>query len=212
VRLARPILVVAVLVATGEARPVGALSPGAATEVALARVRAAAGCAPGRLARTIDRALARTARHLARAGVDAERGVHRRAERRLARAARTLGATRARVVRLDGRGKLPDGCGPLLREALDALLADDAPAPAPTTTIPASTTSTSRAPASTTTTSLAPTTTTLAVPSCGNGRLDPGEQCDGTNLFGRTCLTLRFNGGELGCRPDCIFDVRRCTL
>jgi len=56
------------------------------------------------------------------------------------------------------------------------------------------------------------TTTTTTLPSCGNGRLDPGEQCDGTDLFGRDCATLGFTGGTLACQPDCLFDTRHCTF
>ena len=69
------------------------------------------------------------------------------------------------------------------------------------------TTTTTAAPATTVTT--ATTTSTTTVPTCGNGRLDPGEECDGTNLFGRTCKDLGFVGGTLACM-NCIFDNRGC--
>ncbi len=40
--------------------------------------------------------------------------------------------------------------------------------------------------------------------------IDPGEQCEGTDLAGQTCVMLGFLGGALACRPDCIFDVSGC--
>jgi hypothetical protein len=44
---------------------------------------------------------------------------------------------------------------------------------------------------------------------CGNGGLDPGEQCDGSNLDGQTCQSLGFGGGTLAC-SNCAFDTSRC--
>jgi len=49
---------------------------------------------------------------------------------------------------------------------------------------------------------------------CGNGQLDPGEQCDGLNLSGFTCETLpglAFTGGQLACTATCAMDTRLCT-
>ena len=46
---------------------------------------------------------------------------------------------------------------------------------------------------------------------CGDGILDVGEQCDGTNLNGHTCVTRGFGGGELGCSSLCRFDTSGCT-
>jgi len=67
---------------------------------------------------------------------------------------------------------------------------------------------------------------------CGNGQIDPGEECDGTNLGGQTCGTLvgdDFNLevnllgnpqgnvkgyidglGILTCNEDCEFDISQC--
>ncbi len=46
---------------------------------------------------------------------------------------------------------------------------------------------------------------------CGNGTLDPGEQCDGTNLNGATCESRGFsNGGTLACAAGCTFDTSGC--
>ncbi len=50
------------------------------------------------------------------------------------------------------------------------------------------------------------------VPACGDGVLDPGEQCDGDELGKKTCSTIPggFIGGVLGCLPTCAFDTRHC--
>ena len=46
---------------------------------------------------------------------------------------------------------------------------------------------------------------------CGNGVLDPGEACDGTDLGGATCESLGHNAGTLHCNADCtINDVAPC--
>ena len=48
---------------------------------------------------------------------------------------------------------------------------------------------------------------------CGNGQIDGGEQCDGTNLSGQTCQSLNssFTGGTLNCTASCTFDTSSCT-
>lgn len=47
-------------------------------------------------------------------------------------------------------------------------------------------------------------------PNCGNGKLDPGETCDG-GTEGLTCEDLGFEGGELNCDPDrCFLDTKLC--
>lgn len=38
---------------------------------------------------------------------------------------------------------------------------------------------------------------------CGNGMLDEGEICDGTDLAGETCVSQGFDAGDLGCNADC---------
>jgi len=48
-------------------------------------------------------------------------------------------------------------------------------------------------------------------PSCGNGNIDPGEDCDGANLNGADCQSLGFAGGSLGC-TNCIFDTSNCAV
>jgi hypothetical protein len=46
---------------------------------------------------------------------------------------------------------------------------------------------------------------------CGNSLLDPGEQCDGSQLNGQTCESLGFSGGELVCTADCRFSTSGCS-
>ena len=48
-------------------------------------------------------------------------------------------------------------------------------------------------------------------PQCGNGKLDPGEPCDGVFLGGEGCATLGFSGGTLKCTPACALDTSGCT-
>ncbi|MFV8756684.1 hypothetical protein ACNOYE_39575 [Nannocystaceae bacterium ST9] len=50
-------------------------------------------------------------------------------------------------------------------------------------------------------------------PACGNGQvdLDQGEQCEGAQLDGKSCLDLGFAGGTLACTPGCLFDTSGCA-
>lgn len=45
---------------------------------------------------------------------------------------------------------------------------------------------------------------------CGNGALDSGEDCDGTELGGASCDSLGYSGGDLACAADCSFDDAAC--
>ncbi|RKY25411.1 MAG: hypothetical protein DRP79_06635, partial [Planctomycetota bacterium] len=46
---------------------------------------------------------------------------------------------------------------------------------------------------------------------CGNGRIDPGEECDGNELGGKTCEDFDdYTGGQLSCNPDCTFNFSDC--
>jgi len=48
------------------------------------------------------------------------------------------------------------------------------------------------------------TTECLAIPTCGNTLLEPGEVCDGLQLGLQTCASQGYpNGGPLTCLPDC---------
>jgi hypothetical protein len=68
------------------------------------------------------------------------------------------------------------------------------------------------------TTTTASTTTSTTVPGalCGNDTINPGEQCDGSDLGGETCVSrgvalgLGYIGGTLDCSSTCIFDVTGC--
>ena len=45
--------------------------------------------------------------------------------------------------------------------------------------------------------------------SCGNGKVEPGEQCDGTNLGGHTCTSQGYTAGILSC-SKCVFVTSAC--
>jgi hypothetical protein len=46
---------------------------------------------------------------------------------------------------------------------------------------------------------------------CGNEEVAFGEECDGTNLLGRTCEDYpNRTGGGLACSPRCTFDLAAC--
>ena len=53
--------------------------------------------------------------------------------------------------------------------------------------------------------------TCFAAPTCGNGRLDAGEQCDGVNLAGATCASRGFVSGSLSCSATCTFNTSQCS-
>ncbi len=49
-------------------------------------------------------------------------------------------------------------------------------------------------------------------PVCGNGVIETGEVCDGSNLGGQTCSSQGFSGGTLACNSTCDgFDTSGCT-
>ncbi len=45
---------------------------------------------------------------------------------------------------------------------------------------------------------------------CGNGILEPGEQCDGEDLGQATCVNVLGYGGQLSCSAACTFDIIDC--
>lgn len=52
-----------------------------------------------------------------------------------------------------------------------------------------------------------------ATTQCGNDVKEIGEACDGTDLDLETCESRGFDGGTLGCSPDCFsFDYSQCTM
>ncbi|MCA9661425.1 MAG: M23 family metallopeptidase [Myxococcales bacterium] len=53
-------------------------------------------------------------------------------------------------------------------------------------------------------------TTAECSKTCGNGELDPGEDCDGGDLGGATCLSLGYSGGSLSCTNSCAYNEGAC--
>ena len=47
---------------------------------------------------------------------------------------------------------------------------------------------------------------------CGNGLVEAEEECDGTDLGGKTCTDLGFDAGELRCSPECRLDESSCVV
>ncbi len=45
---------------------------------------------------------------------------------------------------------------------------------------------------------------------CGNEEVEPGEQCDGSNLNAQTCMSLGFDGGQLTCTDGCQLAESEC--
>ena len=54
------------------------------------------------------------------------------------------------------------------------------------------------------------TTQCESASNCGNGVVDQGEDCDGTDLNGQTCADLGYGGGDLSCTDQCQFDTSQC--
>lgn len=53
---------------------------------------------------------------------------------------------------------------------------------------------------------------TISSSICGNGVINSGEQCDGSNLGGQSCSTQGFAGGNLLCSSSCSFVTSQCSL
>lgn len=53
---------------------------------------------------------------------------------------------------------------------------------------------------------------TGTVPGCGDGVIQTGESCDGSNLNGQSCSTQGFFGGTLSCNSNCTFNTSACTF
>ena len=48
-------------------------------------------------------------------------------------------------------------------------------------------------------------------PTCLNGVIDSGEDCDGGNLGGASCTSLGFLSGTLSCGANCLYDTSSCN-
>ena len=47
---------------------------------------------------------------------------------------------------------------------------------------------------------------------CGNGTLDPNEECDGDLFGGETCEGLGYHGGPLRCTESCTLELSYCEM
>lgn len=88
------------------------------------------------------------------------------------------------------------------------------PPPATLTVTP--TTTPTRTPTATATDTASPsqTPTSTPLPSCGDDRADPGEECDGIDLDGRSCRSESEAGdgfGVLACTSECVLDASGCS-
>ncbi|MFA6410043.1 MAG: right-handed parallel beta-helix repeat-containing protein [Candidatus Buchananbacteria bacterium] len=52
----------------------------------------------------------------------------------------------------------------------------------------------------------------LVLSVCGNGIIEAGEQCDGSNLNGQTCQNNGYDAGVLSCNSSCQLVVLACTV
>lgn len=52
---------------------------------------------------------------------------------------------------------------------------------------------------------------TATVPGCGDEIIESGEDCDGSDLGGASCLSRGFSGGFLSCTSACTFNTSQCT-
>ena len=53
--------------------------------------------------------------------------------------------------------------------------------------------------------------TSVFVTVCGNGTKETGEQCDGADLNGQSCVSLNYSTGNLTCTADCAFNTFDCV-
>src|SRR4051812_21474914 len=49
-------------------------------------------------------------------------------------------------------------------------------------------------------------------PKCGDGTINAGEDCEGSDLNGASCQSLGFDEGQLGCgKTDCKYVTSLCS-
>lgn len=56
-----------------------------------------------------------------------------------------------------------------------------------------------------------PVNATVKIGICGNGIVEGGEDCDGSELQGRTCASFGYSGGTLQCDIACEVNLSECT-
>jgi hypothetical protein len=57
----------------------------------------------------------------------------------------------------------------------------------------------------------ASTGTATTTATCGNGKIEGGESCDGADLSGKTCVDFgKSNPVGLACSANCTFDTSAC--
>lgn len=47
---------------------------------------------------------------------------------------------------------------------------------------------------------------------CGDGAIDLGEECDGTDMGGATCDSMGLGAGSLSCTNECLLDASGCAV
>ncbi len=52
---------------------------------------------------------------------------------------------------------------------------------------------------------------TIKISVCGNYIAEGGEQCDGSDLRGKSCTDLGFDSGIISCSASCTFNTNSCT-
>ncbi len=52
---------------------------------------------------------------------------------------------------------------------------------------------------------------TIKISICGNKIIEGGEDCEGDDLNGETCLSLGYASGDLSCDIACTFDTSNCV-
>jgi|GEM_PF-3161507 len=50
-----------------------------------------------------------------------------------------------------------------------------------------------------------------SISSCGNGAIDGGDLCDGSDLGGQTCVSKGFASGTLSCNSNCTTNTSSCV-
>jgi hypothetical protein len=54
-------------------------------------------------------------------------------------------------------------------------------------------------------------TVSATVVGCGDGVIQLGEDCDGSNMNGHTCVTEGYVSGSISCQPNCTLNTSSCS-